>query len=311
MRYHASLAALAAIVAVACSDGASPTSTAAPPSLDAEPLLRERFSGNETFPIAFETISQCTGDLVLISGSVHQSWSYTFDETDGTYRSHFNFQSVDGVAADGTRYRAINVGNSQETFGSQPPYSYSSNQILLFVAQGDKPDFRVHAVFKVTIDENYEQRVLVDNYSVECSGENPDDRVTQAAMGHANLTQGGELRTLSFAAIQHADGRVTGQWELNNRANDTRLHGSVTCLTVIGNRAWIGGITDQSNNPGTPEGRGVSWRVVDNGEGADSPPDQLSLTFTNLAPGVPELRCRNAPPYPLMPVEAGNIQVRE
>ena len=310
MRFHPALAAVAAIAAVACSDGAPPTGTTPRATLDAV-AMRDRFGGNESFPIAFETMSPCTGDIVLISGSVHSSWSLTFDETGGRYTSHFNFQGVGGEAADGTRYRAINVGNSHQTFGTEPPFSYFSNQVLLFVAQGDEPDFRVHSVFHVTIDENYQQRILVDNFSAECSGTDPASRVTQSASGHANLTQGGELRTLSFVAIRHGDGQVSGQWELNNRANDTRLHGSVTCLTVIGNRAWIGGITDQSTNPTTPEGSGVSWRVVDNGEGAEAPPDQLSLTFVNLAPGVPELRCRNAPPYPVLPVEAGNIQVRD
>ena len=308
MRFHASLAALAATAALACADGSPPTS--ARPTLDIA-AAPDRIGGNESFPIAFQTFSPCTGELVLLTGSVHQSWSLTFDEGGGgQYRSHFNFQGVGGESPSGTKYRAINVGNSHQTFASQPPYSYFSNQTLLFVAQGDAADFRVHAVLHITVDENYQQRVLVDNYTAECSGADPANRVTESATGHSNLTQGGELRTFSFAAIRHGDGRVTGEWELNNRANNTRLHGSVTCLTVIGNRAWIGGITEQSNNPGTVEGRGVSWRVVDNGEGANDPPDLTSLTFTNLAPNVPELRCRNAPPYPLMPIEGGNIQVR-
>jgi hypothetical protein len=308
MRFHPSLAALAAAAALACTEGDPPTAVG--PTLDVT-AAAERIGGNESFPIAFETFSPCTGEPVLLSGSVHESWSVTFDETGGgRYSSHFNFQGVGGEGPSGTRYRAINVGNSHQTFAYQPPYSYFSNQTLLFVAQGDAPDFRVHAVFHVMVDENYQQQVLVDRYTAECSGADAADRVTRAATGHANLTQGGELRTFSFAAIQHADGRVTGEWELNNRATNTRLHGAVTCLTVIGNRAWIGGITEQSNNPGTVEGRGVFWRVVDNGEGANDPPDETSLTFTNLAAGVPELRCRNMPLPVVMPIEAGNITVR-
>src|SRR5688500_2822338 len=141
MTFPPAAAALAALAAVACSDGAPPPGTNLPATLDVV-ALRERLGGNESFPIAFETISPCTGDLVLISGSVHSSWSLTFDETGGRYTSHFNFQGVGGEAADGTRYRAINVGNSHQTFGTEPPFSYFSNQVLLFVAQGDEPDFR-------------------------------------------------------------------------------------------------------------------------------------------------------------------------
>ena len=311
MRFHAALAAFAAVATVACSEGTAPTSTAPRFSPDVD-AMRDRIGANETFPIYGEFFSPCTGESVFMSGDVHSSWSITYDnETgEGRYRAHFNFQGVSGVSASGTRYRAINVGNVQQVYGAQPPYTYMSGQTFLFVAQGDEPDFRLHSVFHIRIDENYEQRILVDNFSAECSGADPANRVTQAAMGHANLTQGGQLRTLSFVAIRHGDGRVTGEWELNNRANDTRLHGDVTCLTVIGNRAWIGGITEQSSNPSTIEGRGVSWRVVDNGEGADDPRDALSLTFVNLNPGVPELRCNNTPPYAVLPIEGGNIQVR-
>ena len=312
MRFHAAVAAIAATAAMGCADDSAPVAPAFRPSMGVG-TSPDIIRANATFPVEIQTINPCNGELVQLTGSVHQNWLVSFDE-DGRarFQSHFNYQGIGGMATpSGTRYRAIGVTSAMQTSAPEPPISFRFNDSFHLVARGDEPDFRVHGVFHATIDEDFQQRILVDNFTAECSGANADDRVTQAASGHANLTQGGELRTLSFAAIRHADGRVSGQWELNNRANDTRLHGSVTCLTVIDNRAWIGGILDQSSNPTTIEGRGVSWRVLDNGEGADAPPDQLSLTFTNLNPEIPEIRCRNAPPYPLLPVEAGNIHVRD
>src|SRR5688500_13979515 len=44
-------------------------------------------------------------------------------------------------------------------------------------------------------------------------------------LGHANLTVGdGQKRTFSFTAVQHKDGTVTGQGEVNNPSFPIRIH---------------------------------------------------------------------------------------
>ena len=137
--------------------------------------------------------------------------------------------------------------------------------------------------------------------------------VVQSATGAGHFTAGGELRTFSFTALKYADGTVQGQYELFSRVSQTRIHGDVTCLSIVGNHAWVGGIQDHSIDAvAFPPGGENGFQTVDNGEGADDPPDLLSLMFINGPPGFAQAYCDaqvNAPP--LTPIEGGNIQVRD
>lgn len=139
------------------------------------------------------------------------------------------------------------------------------------------------------------------------------DGVVASATGSGHFTAGGELRTFTFSAIKQADGTVSGEWQVVSRVgNGAHLHGSVTCLSVVGNRAWIGTVIESSDNPVVVIGSEGGFRVVDNGEGQGEPPDQTSLAFINGPPGFAQNYCNNMPAAPpLNAVEDGNIQVRE
>ena len=136
--------------------------------------------------------------------------------------------------------------------------------------------------------------------------------VVQSATGAGQFTIAGELRTFSFTALKDADGTVQGQYELFSRVSGTRIHGDVLCLSVVGNHVWVGGSQDQSSNPvGFPAGLENGFQAVDNGQGANDPPDQLSLMFVDGAPGFAQAYCdAQADAPPLNPIEEGNIQVR-
>ncbi len=128
------------------------------------------------------------------------------------------------------------------------------------------------------------------------------------ASGHGNLTTGGELRTFSFSAVTHSDGSVTGEAELKSRASGTVIHAQLNCLTVVGHQAYIGGIVTNATNPAFV-GKPAVFSVIDNGEGAGAPPDQLSLFVTFVNP--PSEDCNGATNHSqtMHPIEAGNIQV--
>ena len=136
--------------------------------------------------------------------------------------------------------------------------------------------------------------------------------VVQSATGAGQFTVAGELRTFSFTALKYADGTVQGQYELFSRSAGVRIHGDVVCLSMVGNHVWVGGSQDQSNNQvAFPAGGENGFQAVDNGQGANDPPDQLSLMFIDGAPGFAQAYCdarANAPP--LNPIEEGNIQIR-
>jgi hypothetical protein len=130
-----------------------------------------------------------------------------------------------------------------------------------------------------------------------------------SATGSGQSTFGGEQRTFTFTASMAADGTVTGQAQLDNRAQGRKFHMSLDCLVVSGNKAWVSGTVTDSTIPGDV---GLTWdfEVVDNGEGSKSAPDQISLVtiFT------PQLPCTNSFVQSYLdantfPIDSGNVQV--
>lgn len=123
--------------------------------------------------------------------------------------------------------------------------------------------------------------------------------------GHFDIT--GDLRTFSFHANTAKDGSVSGQAQVNNRDQSVVTHMAVNCLRVAGNRAFMSGVITKASDPAI-EGRGALWSVQDNGEGANAPPDRISLVFVGGPGGLPHNWCQAGPP-PVNVVD-GNIQVK-
>jgi len=132
----------------------------------------------------------------------------------------------------------------------------------------------------------------------------------------------------SFSARLYSDGSSDGEFEFNNHAMDPTLgnkwHGQVMFLKVYdGNTAVIGGIeTGQYGFIGTYD----VWIVVDNGEGANAPPDVRSTCIYWTDTLEDAERVWNLPPEQIITemaklwgsnedeimisIEMGNIQVR-
>ena len=125
-------------------------------------------------------------------------------------------------------------------------------------------------------------------------------------------TAAGDLRTFSFTARLYADGSVDGRWVRVRRAGGENIHsqGVVTCFTRVDDQVWLGGYATQGAFSEAPNNE-VAWRVVDNGQGNNSDPDQISLQFVGAGPGFAANYCSTTPlsPAPLHEVEAGNIQI--
>lgn len=134
--------------------------------------------------------------------------------------------------------------------------------------------------------------------------------VAAAATGSGGfIAANGELRTFTFTAITRRDGTVRGQFQLVTGNADLVAHGTVTCMTVIGNRAWVGGTLDR-NSVGAPFTHGW-WRAVDNS--ATGEPAQISLAAVANNPDGELSRafCENTPDDPpLITVTHGSITIR-
>ena len=136
--------------------------------------------------------------------------------------------------------------------------------------------------------------------------------VVEKVTGAGNFTDpAGNFRTFAFTAQRRADGSVHGQWErVNHRENasETKSHGRITCFTIVDNRVWLGGFAT-SGRLSTPPNNEVSWDVIDNGQGANSPADQISLQGVGRVPGHADFRCALQFLRTMFDIEAGNIKI--
>lgn len=121
---------------------------------------------------------------------------------------------------------------------------------------------------------------------------------------------GGEFsRTFAFEAQTRDDGVTTGEAELINRFSGVRVHMELDCLTVVLNVATMSGTVTHSNSEIFTPGLTAVFTVADNGEGANDPPDTISLV--NFDVPTPGFDCRLfAVPPPFVPITGGNVQVR-
>ena len=115
------------------------------------------------------------------------------------------------------------------------------------------------------------------------------------------------LRGFSFTAVTQTNGRVTGAAELDNRCLGVRYHVAVSCLVVVGNTAYMGGIITSASDPSFV-GQNQVFAAQDNGEGGNAPPDLLSGSLSAFDPTI---TCDN-PAFQLTPSlpTDGSIQVR-
>lgn len=130
--------------------------------------------------------------------------------------------------------------------------------------------------------------------------------------GHANLTVGGALQTMSFHARTLGDGSIDGVLQVKSRAESFggRLHGRVECYIVAGNDAWIAGRVERDDIENF-EADAFWLRVRDNGEGDTEPVDQTTdVLVWREGQRRPADLCAARYNLVLRPIEGGNIQVR-
>jgi hypothetical protein len=138
-----------------------------------------------------------------------------------------------------------------------------------------------------------------------------DGRIMVTGSGHITATGADtDWRTFTFHARVRLDGSTDGSFQVQTRQTDPEntLLGEILCVAVVGNQAWMVGMVTTSDSPTAAPGTFTRFRVVDNGEGTEGPPDQVSLMEVGLL--TPPPYCINRPAAPaLFDVEAGNVQI--
>ena len=127
---------------------------------------------------------------------------------------------------------------------------------------------------------------------------------------------------ISFSAISTGNGvAATGQVQLHASryiGADFLMHAEVTCLSVVGNEAWIGAIVrkleikDPAVTPPPFVGTPAVFVVKDNGEG-DGVVDEAALIFFPFTAGADIEHCEQRPVLTglraLRPSTHGNVRV--
>ena len=133
----------------------------------------------------------------------------------------------------------------------------------------------------------------------------------------------GKWRVFTMHARKMADGSVSGSFTRVVHAQGMapeKASGAITCFTVVGNKAWIGGYLNEEGHPD------IAWQVMDNGQGKWADPDQMGLQFDEsfgFPAGFAQDFCDDTPEELYFPifdlnvvladiladVESGNIQI--
>lgn len=118
---------------------------------------------------------------------------------------------------------------------------------------------------------------------------------------------------LAYTSFTTAGGTVGGRWvyDYYEGGVKTTFTGRVTCLTVTGNRAWIGGTITGSSDP-TQIGLGAWWQVADNGSGRHPVvPDRTTFAGVGTLAQT-QAYCDTAPdPHFIFDVQLGGVNISE
>jgi len=137
------------------------------------------------------------------------------------------------------------------------------------------------------------------------------DGRTYVLLGPAVFGVTAQQDPLAYRAIKLIDGTVHGRWRYDywQAGQETTFSGPVTCLSVSGNRAWVGGPITASSDP-AQVGMGAWWQVADNGTGRHPViPDQT--TFAGIGTMAQTIAYCNDQPAPhfIFDVQLGGVSV--
>jgi hypothetical protein len=121
------------------------------------------------------------------------------------------------------------------------------------------------------------------------------------------------LRKFTISVREAPDGTVSGHYNLVT-AGGLHIEGVPTCLTVAGDRAFIGGTFRNAQPPAPFTPVGVAIEVVDGGSGPGAidqiGPLGIFAAELGATPADVQAYCDDAVPGPVSPTDLGEIRVR-
>lgn len=119
-----------------------------------------------------QTVTDCNGQPVVISGTAHMVVHFTVDGHGGTHAViHTNYQDVTGTSQTNPAitYRAVNT--SHQTFNSNVPQSeFTSTENVRLVSSGSTDNLIIQITAHTTINALGVATATVTNMAVKCTG---------------------------------------------------------------------------------------------------------------------------------------------
>ena len=136
--------------------------------------------------------------------------------------------------------------------------------------------------------------------------------VHRVSVGGCDITPPGQDRNFSLVAKINSNGEVSGQWQDGFGGGHGSIHVAVDCLTMVGdNAAIVGGVITHGTYDGIDlSGERAVTAVVDNGEGHNADPDQISLSFFSPIFPIGDCSDYTLDQFPLFDISCGQVQVK-
>jgi len=157
------IAALTAVALAGC-DADSRASGPTPIGLNAS-LTEQTFT-----PLSLVFLNNCTGDIFLVTGTVHVVQTSTSAGAGGRHATlHVNFQSANGVSlTTGIQYQVISTQAISVNIASPLPFEQTVQVIVKLVGSGPEDNFSLQIQIHVTVNANGEVAVSFSDNQVVC-----------------------------------------------------------------------------------------------------------------------------------------------
>jgi hypothetical protein len=115
------------------------------------------------------TLTDCNGQPVVISGTMHMVMHFTTDSGGGTHAHiHTNYQDVSGTSGTIT-YRA--VSSNHHSFNSNGAQSeFTTIEDVKLISQGPTDNLTIRVTMHTTINANGQVTASFTNFEVTCNG---------------------------------------------------------------------------------------------------------------------------------------------
>jgi hypothetical protein len=125
-------------------------------------------SSPQFFPFEFLGVSICT-ELVDVTGQFHPVFKFTADGNGGFhFKGHFNATGIGIGQSTGAIYNWNDAINEEDNFRA-PQETFTSQRSLELIGRDQAANFRLRALFHVTVTPNGVVNITADNFTVDCS----------------------------------------------------------------------------------------------------------------------------------------------